>query len=51
MTDQCGHGKTWAQPCDECEKVSLRETIKYFGGIVERAKAKLAALEKEGDHG
>ena len=45
--DQCGHGKTWAEECLECEAVSLRETIASFEPMVVKAKKRLKEVEHE----
>lgn len=44
MEKQCSHGVKWDDHCNQCEMVSLRETIAKFEPIVERAKKRLAAL-------
>jgi hypothetical protein len=45
--DGCGHGKTWAEDCLECEAVSLRGTIESFEPILVKAKQRLQEVENE----
>lgn len=45
--DLCGHGKTWAEDCLECEVISLRGTIENFEPMVSKAKQRLKEIEYE----
>jgi len=44
--DKCGHGKTYKEECLDCEAISLQETIRSFEPIVDKAKKKLAEVER-----
>ena len=44
---RCSHGKTWSEPCLECEAVSLRGTIAGFEPLVTKAKERLKEVERE----
>ena len=45
--DRCGHGKTWAEDCNECEAVSLREFIATWEPKLINAKRKLKEIEHD----
>ena len=44
----CSHGKTWDEPCPDCELVSAKEFIKRWGKAVDEARKVIAESEKEG---
>ena len=38
----CSHGRTWDEPCRECQLVSARETVKHWGAAVDEARKVIA---------
>lgn len=44
---RCSHGKTWNEPCLECEAISLRGTIASFEPVVISAKKRLQEVDRE----
>ncbi len=44
---KCGHSKTIAERCMECELVSAREALSFAQQDVEKYSAKIARLEAE----
>jgi hypothetical protein len=44
--DTCSHGKTWAEPCLECDLVSAREFVRRWAPLVDEARAKIASAER-----
>lgn len=51
VEEGCSHGKSYEEPCWECEIMWQEQSIASFAKIVERSKRKLAyakqQLEKE----
>lgn len=45
--DQCGHGKTWAETCLECELIGALATVQSFEPIVSKAKQRIKEIERE----
>lgn len=47
MEDHCGHGKTWAEECLECDLIGALTTVASFEPRVRKANKRIAELEKK----
>ena len=35
--EKCGHGKKWAEQCDDCDKISFEEKLRWMTEDMENA--------------
>jgi len=47
LADQCSHGKTWKEPCIDCEIVSMTEWLRTMEPRIQRDRATLDRLLAE----
>lgn len=47
LTDRCSHGKTWNEPCHECDLVSARQLVEHWGKKVDEARELIAEAEQQ----
>ena len=47
LADQCSHGKTWNEPCIDCEIVSMTEWLRTMEPRIQRDRATLDRLLAE----